>query len=207
LAEKPRFANENLGWMEVGEDLGLEAGGRIYKFAGWRYKPDSILCQKMFKSGDYYWNPGYFLTSIDFLLNKYQDLAPQIYKSVKTGKYEQAEAVHFDRAIIEKINPDQALVIKTNMGWSDPGTLYALKEALSKYENDNVFSGLVRAIETKDSLIYNLEEDKLVAAIGLEGMVIVNTKDAAFIAPKQEVIKLTNLIKQLKEEGGLEKYL
>lgn len=210
LAERPRFANNNLGWLKVGEQLGKVENKGYFQFLGWKYKPEVAECDQMFKSGDYYWNPGYFISSIDFILEEYKTLAPEIYEHVKNAvenhenaleHYEKAEKVSFDRAIIEKTDLSKAVVIKTNMGWSDPGTLYALKEALEKSKDDNVTKGNVIALNTKDSLLYNFEEKKLLATVGLEGFVVINMDDALIIVPKEEVVNVTRLVDKIGEEG------
>lgn len=206
LAERPRFANNNLGWIKINSKKGEIGDAIFYGFLGWKYKPDANECDRMYKSGNYFWNPGYFITSVDFLIGQYKNLAPDIYRNVFSGNYEKAEAVHFDRAIIEKVDLSNAVVLKTNMVWSDPGTLYALKEALEESSSLDVIKGNVVALNTKDNLLYNLEDDKLVAVVGLNGMVVVNTSDALVIAPKNEVVNITNLVKKIKEEG-MEKYL
>ncbi|MEA3464251.1 MAG: sugar phosphate nucleotidyltransferase [Patescibacteria group bacterium] len=201
LAERPRFANNNLGWIKAGENIGKLDDVDYFSFQGWKYKPSMEECNQMFKQGKSFWNPGYFITSIEFLLDQYKTLAPGIYKDVSEGNYLQAQATHFDRAIIEKVDLSNAVVIKTNMGWSDPGTLYALKEALEKSKQDNVIQGQVTVLNTDNSLIYNLENGKLVTAVGLKGTVVVNTPDALVVVSKDEVVNITNLVKKLKEEG------
>jgi len=206
LAERPRFANNNLGWIKVGEKAGELNGVDYQSFAGWKYRPATEDCDRMFREGNYFWNPGYFITSIDFLIAQYQKLAPQIYSDVTGSNYANAEKLHFDEAIIEKVDLSDAIVLQTNMGWSDPGTLYALKEALQTSRESNVTQGLNVTLDTKDSLIYNLEEGKLITTIGLSGMVVVNTPDALIIVPKDEVVKITKLIDKIKDEGQ-EKYL
>ena len=206
LGERPRFANNNLGWIKVGAEVGEIENYDYYAFSGWKYRPEAKECDRMFKSGEYYWNPGYFITSADFLLKQYKILAPETYLAVTSGNYGQAEKISFDEAIIEKVDLKDAVVLKTNMGWSDPGTLYALKEALQKTSQENIVKGLSALLETEDSLIYNLEEGKLVAGVGLKGMVIVNTPDALIVAPKDEVVKITKLIEKMKS-AGLNKYL
>jgi mannose-1-phosphate guanylyltransferase len=92
------------------------------------------------------------------------------------------------------------------MGWSDPGTLYALKKALEEHEDDNVVQGKVSTLNTSDSLLYNLDSNKVLAGVGLKGMVIVNTKDALIVVPKEEVVNVSALVKKMKEEG-LDEYL
>ncbi|MDD5071488.1 MAG: sugar phosphate nucleotidyltransferase [Patescibacteria group bacterium] len=206
LAEKPRFANNNLGWMKIGDKAGEIEGNGFFRFAGWKYRPEIGECKRMYESGQYSWNPGYFITSVEFLLKQYENLSPQIYESVKKGNYEQAEAVHFDEAILEKIDLSKAVILKTDMGWSDPGTLYALKEALEESNEANVTQGRVTTLNVRDSLLYNLEKDKIMAVLGVDGMVVVNTPDALIVIPKDEVVNITKLINKMKEEG-LEKYL
>lgn len=237
LAERPRFANNNLGWIHAGggietapdppsfdgtgASLSRRGNGRdalqcvsttdeYFRFLGWKYKPEPAECDRMFKGGDYFWNPGYFISSVEFILGQYKKLAPDIYENVKNAvaypedafeHYEKAEKVSFDRAIIEKTDLLHAVVIKTNMGWSDPGTLYALKEALEKSKDDNVIKGKVVFLNTKDSLLYNFEGKKLLAAVGLEGFVVINTDDAIIIVPKDEVVNVTKLVEKIGEEG------
>jgi len=201
IAEKSRFANNNLGWIKIGEKLGTIDKNDYFILAGFKYRPPIDDCVSMHESENHFWNPGYWITSIDYLLEQYKNLAPEIYRQVINDEYGKTEPLHFDQAIAEKIDFKDALVLTTDMGWSDPGTLYALKEALEVNHGENVIHGKVTHLDTCDSLIYNLEPDKLVATVGLKGMVIVNTPDALIVVPKDEVVKITKLIEQMKQEG------
>ena len=206
LAERPRFANNNLGWIKVGKRNATVGTHGIHGFEGWRYRPPQEECDEIYKSGTAFWNPGYFVTSVDYLLDSYRKLAPEIYDPIARGNYEASKSLHFDEAIIERLDLSKAVVIKTNMGWSDPGTLYALKEALEKSHLDNVVHGKVSAYHSEDSLLYNLDDSRVLAVVGLKGMVVVNTKDAILVAPKDEIVHITKLLKKMREEG-LEEYL
>ena len=201
LSEKPRFANNNLGWIHVGEKIDKVKKFDYFSFLGWKYKPSQDECEQMFNGGEYFWNPGYFITSVEFLEKQYQNLATGIYEAVKNGKYEEAEATHFDRAIIEKVDLANAVVLKTDMGWSDPGTLYALKEALADDSDEVVEQGNVTTLNCQDSLVYNLNENNLLTAVGLKGMVVVATEDATIVASREEVVNITKLIEKLREES------
>ena len=212
LAEQPRFANNNLGWIHVGKKAGQISGVDYFRFLGWQYRPSSKECARMFNSGEYFWNSGYFVSSIDFILREYQCLSPDIFSiaektiSAKSGRqafeiYSQAPKISFDDCLIKKIALDSAVILKTNMGWSDPGTLYALKEALQKDGHENVTSGKVFNFNTVDSFVYNLEHKKLLTTVGLKGMVVVNTKDAIIVVPKDKVKDITELVAALKRDG------
>lgn len=206
MAEQPRYANNNLGWLKVGPSLGKIGERTYFEFLGWKYKPEPAECDHMFRSGEYFWNPGYFITSVSFLIEQYKKLAPEIFQAVSQRHYHLAPAQSFDRAIIEKIDLKQAVVLKTNLGWSDPGTLYALKEVLAKSEEQNVIQGQVYNLDSQDCLVYNLEDKKLIASVGLNGMIVINTPDALLILPKNEVKRISELLKRL-EQAGLDKFL
>ncbi len=201
LGEEPRFANNNIGWIKVDKKIDQTEGHKIFSFKGWVYKPTPEECHLLYSQKTALWNPGYFVSTIDFLLSKYSELSPDIPRLVNAEKYQEIKPISFDRAIIEKLLPSQAIVIKTNMGWSDPGTLYALKRALEKKPEDNVLEGEVIELNCSDSLLYNIEDNKLLAAVGLKGYVVVNTNDALLVAPKDEVVNITKLIDKLYQEG------
>lgn len=200
VGERPRFANNNLGWIKIGKKKGEIDGNDFFEFRGWKYKPKKAVCDKMYKSGEYFWNPGYFITSAGFLIDCYKKLAPEIFNCVLKNKYANCPKVSFDTAIIEKVNLGGAVVLKTNMGWSDPGTLYALKEALEESSDSNVEKGNVVNFETSDSLVYNFEKNKVMATVGLAGMVVVNTKDALIVVHKDKVVRISNLVKEMKNK-------
>jgi len=206
MAERPRYANNNLGWLKVGQKIGQVGEMSYYKFSGWKYKPEQTECEEMFHAGEYFWNPGYFITSVNFLIEQYKKLAPEIFQAVNRGDYHLAPTQSFDRAIIEKVDLRQAVVLKTDLGWSDPGTLYALKEVLAAKETDNVTQGQVYNLDSRDCLVYNLEDKKLVATIGLNGILIINTPDALLVVPKDEVKRITELLEKMRSVR-LEKFL
>lgn len=211
LGEKARFANHNLGWIKLGKSVQENA----YEFSAWKYRPEIKECEEMFASHDWVWNTGYFVFDLDFVVDLYKkhqpEMSAQLEKMVVDENYLATEyskltATSFDQAIVEKINSDQAVVLKVNLGWSDPGTLYALKEALSPGKDTNFLSGNTLAHLSTDSMLYNEEAGKLVVGIGLEGLVVVNTKDALLVCHKDQVPEIKAVLKKI-EEQGLQSYL
>lgn len=211
LGEKPRFANHNLGWIEVGKEI----RDGVFEFKSWKYRPDLEACKEMFASGKWLWNPGYFLFDIDFVLQMYETHQPELFSTMTelvdnpdrlAHEYKDLPAMSFDNAIIEKADPHEAVVLPVDMGWSDPGTLYALKEALTNSEEENYTKGNVLPFNTRDSFIFNEDTEKLVTTIGLDGMMVINTKDAVLVCPKDRVPEIKELLKQIEFEG-LDKYL
>ena len=210
IGEKPRYANHNLGWIHIGDKV--EDGE--HKFVGWKYRPDLDVCEDMFASGEWLWNPGYFVFDLDFCLGMYREHEPQMYEALQgmvatssiETEYGKLDKKHFDTAILEKLDPSQATVLSVDMGWSDPGTLYAMKELLAEHPDANVEKGNVLCHESKDCFLYNEEDGKLLTSVGLEGVVVVNAKDSILVCHKDHVPRIKELLKKIEDEG-LDKYL
>ena len=202
IGETPRFANENLGWLGLGDKQGEIDGQPYYRFNSLTYRPPLAECQRMFAEKTYVWNTGYFVTTLGFVRRQYQKQQPAMwtqlsqieaaigrdeYKAVLHEVYPQMEVISFDDAILTHVVPEQALALHSEMGWSDPGTLYALKEAINPDKTANVTKGLVITEQAQDCLVYNYEPRKLVVAVGIEEVVVVNTEDAILVVHKDSI--------------------
>ncbi|MFA5776552.1 MAG: sugar phosphate nucleotidyltransferase [Patescibacteria group bacterium] len=212
VGEEPRFAWDNGGWIKFGKKI----EGKFFEYKEWVYKPGMEKSAEMFKSGEWVWNSGYVVEDLDFALSLFKKFQPElcegldeIYRVLGTeGEakvikeiYPNLPKISHDAAISQNVSPDQAVVYCADMGWSDPGTLYALKEALIPNESDNLEYGLTSLTDSKDTMIYNLENDKLVVGIGLNGMVVVNTKDVILVVPKNKVLQISKLVDSLGEDS------
>jgi len=211
VGESPRFANSNLGWIGLGRQLGQSSDLPFFAFESWHYRPPLDECRRMFSSGDFVWNTGYFVTTPGFVSEMYRQQQPEMWASLTEIMstvnsdaytetlhriYPQLDVASFDDAIVRFIDQELAVVLHGSTGWSDPGTLYALKEALNPDTAANVERGLVKAIASQDCLLYNYEAKKLVAVAGLDGMIVVNTEDAILVVHKDDI----HLVKQLVNE-------
>jgi mannose-1-phosphate guanylyltransferase len=220
IGETARFANNNLGWIGLGDELGHSSGLPYFAFESWHYRPPLDKCRRMYASGDYVWNTGYFVTTPRFVAEMYRRQQPAMWDglseimSAVDGEaytdtlhriYPQLEVASFDDAIVQHIDKESAVVLHGSTGWSDPGTLYALKEAIDSDTSANVERGLVRALESEDCLLYNYQDEKLLAVAGLDGMIVVNTEDAILVVHKDEIRLVKELVNSLVGTE-LEKY-
>jgi len=212
IGQKPRFPSQNLGWIEFGQKVKEEEGIPFYKFESWHYRPDLNSAMTYLRSGHHAWNPGYFISTPDFLLRQYKKFAPGIYQGlikiqgalksrsqfIKTLNevYPTFPKISFDNAILEQLPPKFASVVLVDFGWSDVGAWEALKEALQKSPRGNVTQGKVLTEDTQDSLVYNYT-DQLLVTIDLEGFLVVVTPDVVLVCHKNSVPKVKKLVESL----------
>lgn len=213
--ETPRFANNNLGWINIGDQITTKNGIDVFSFEGWTYRPAIDLCNRLFESGKAVWNTGYFITSVKFVIERYEEHMPEMMEKLKKivsnpdlmdELYPKLESISFDDAIVVKTSKSQAVILKVDMGWSDPGSLYALKEALVTNTDDNFVKGRAITLDNKDSMVYNQNDAQLLTTIGLEGFVVVNTGDTLLVCHKDRIQDIKELLKKVEEEG-YEEYL
>lgn len=213
VAQTPRFASENLGWIDHGKKILDKDNVGIYSFVNFKYRPDSDTAKEYFTSGHHTWNLGYFVTTPQFLLDQYKRFVPELYEglqkiahawgteafeSVLHEIYPHLEKINFDNAVLEKLDPKDAYVISENIEWSDIGAWEALKEALAKSKDENVTKGVVALEDAKDSLIYNFT-NQLVVGIDLDDMIVVNTHDVVLVCPKTSVPKIKKFVEKLED--------
>lgn len=212
LGQHSRFASENLGWIERGEEVDSVDGVNVYEFKSLLYRPDSTNANKFHLSERHTWNPGYFLSTGHHLFSLYKKFVPEMamelekianaygtdeFSKVLDEIYPSLEKISFDNLILEKLGEGDGYVISDDLGWSDIGAWEALKEALSEKQSDNVTKGKILLEDTEDSIIYNYT-DKMVVGIDLEDMIVVNTDDVVMVCPKSSVPKIKKLVESLK---------
>ena len=211
IGQRARFANQNLGWIEFGEETAEIRGTKIFKFRKLIYRP-TLEQAESFLNQNFAWNPGYFVTTPKFLLSQFEKFVPQVHIGLmriesSIGKkdfdkvvdrvYPTLEKVSFDNAILEKIDPKNVSVIAADLGWSDVGAWEALKEALETKSEENVTKGKVLMNDSADNLVFNYT-DQLVVGIDLGKMIVINTDDVLLICHKNSVPKIKKLVEKLE---------
>lgn len=213
VGQKPRFASVNLGYIEFGDEMKKDDGVTVYKFKDFKYRPDLETAERFLTDSRHTWNLGYFVTTPKFLWGQFEKFAPDVFAKLKqisdtlgTESYEKTladiyptiEKISFDNAVLEKLNPDNGLVLSVDIGWSDIGAWEALKEALSDKEEDNVIKGNVELVDSRDSLVFNYN-GQLVVGIDLDEMLVINTGDVLLVCPKTSVPKIKKYVEGLAD--------
>jgi len=196
-----------------------EGAGPAYPVAQFIEKPPLDVAQQYVATGDYYWNSGMFVFKASQYLAELSSFAPDIlaactaaFQGAKTDldfvRIDKAEFIKcrsesIDYAVMEKTK--DALVLPLDVGWSDVGSWSSLFDVLPADEEGNVLQGDVMIHDTHDCYVHSTS--RLVAAVGMEDHIIVETKDAILVAPKDRVQDVKDLVAKIKKTGRTESSL
>lgn len=213
IGQQPRFASDNLGWIEMGDTVKRDGAIEFKKFAGFKYRPDRNLAEKYFHNNKYCWNLGYFVSTPKFVYSLFKKYAPEVYGLTEkihsfsgnanfldefASHYSKMPKINFDNAVLEQLDRNSAYVVVDDIGWSDVGAWEALKEALAERSEDNITKGKVFLEDSVDNLVYNYDGSKLIVGIDIDDHLIVNTSDVLLIAKKSSVSKIKQLVESFK---------
>ncbi|HEX9138395.1 MAG TPA: mannose-1-phosphate guanylyltransferase/mannose-6-phosphate isomerase [Steroidobacteraceae bacterium] len=207
----PNSAETGYGYIRRGH-----ASAAAFLIESFVEKPTRERAEKFIAAGGYYWNSGMFMFRARRYLEELERLAPDIAASCRTAyglatrdlDFTRVDAAAFqacrsesiDYAVMEQAT--DALVVPLDAGWSDVGSWSALYAATDADSQGNVLHGDVVIDDTRDSFVYS--ESRLVAAVGLRDHVVVETKDAVLVAPREKVQDVKQLVARLKADGRYE---
>lgn len=213
----PTSPNTALGYTKIGPEVFNEDGVEFYQFLGHTEKPNFKTAQTYLDSGDYLWHANYYMWTPRLFLEAYQQYAPALFADLEKIKsflkdnqseeadkvYRQMEKISIDYAIMEKMELEKVLIIKGSFDWKDIGAWDTLHENLMTKtdERRNLVRGERLNIDTSGCLIYGGEK-KIIATIGLDDMIIVDTEDALLVCPKSRAQEAKKVVEELKIRGG-----
>ncbi len=193
--------------------------GPSYPVAEFIEKPPLDLATQFVASGDYYWNSGMFVFKASRYLEELRSFAPDILEAataafraatsdldfVRIGKdaFVECRSESIDYAVMEKTR--DAIVLPLDAGWSDVGSWSSLFDALPADEDGNVLQGDVLIHDTHDCYVHSTS--RLVATVGMDDHIVVETKDAVLVAPKDRVQDVKELVAKLRKSGRSESAL
>ena len=196
-----------------------EGSGPSYPVAQFIEKPPLDVAVQFVASGDYYWNSGMFVFKAARFLAELSRFAPDILEActaafdaaktdldfvrIDSAAFTRCRSESIDYAVMEKTQ--DALVLPLDVGWSDVGSWSSLFEALPADEEGNVLQGDVLTFDTHDCYVHSTS--RLVATVGMEDHIVVETKDAVLVAPKDRVQDVKDLVAKIKSSGRPESAL
>lgn len=229
LGIKPSYPETGYGYIEYFKNKKLKKSEedneecKIYKVKSFREKPNREIAEKYIEQGNYLWNSGMFVWKTEFILNeikKYMDSHKEVLEKIEkilenkdlnefygkelsdyvSGEFEIFEKISIDFGVME--HTKSVLVIPVDISWNDVGSFKSLDEIFPKDEKGNV----VRAekyseIDSEGNIIINKEKGKIIATIGIEDIVIVNTEDALLVCHKDKSQEIKKILNKIEKEN------
>ena len=205
----PNYLETGYGYINFTKGESFKDSANIYEVLRFVEKPNLEKAKEYLTSGEYLWNSGIFVWKASTILKNFKEYLPEIYEglqkigeSINTEKYEEVLKKEFpnlpsesiDYGIMEKAK--NIYVIPGNFGWDDVGSWLSLERINKTNQDGNVITGNVISIKTKNTIIQG--SDKLIATIGLEDIVIVDTDDVTLICHKNNTQEVKEVINNLK---------
>ena len=188
----------------------------VYEVERFTEKPDEVTAERFLKEGDYYWNSGMFVWRASVILEEIRRHLPDVYDVIQTivaeshsaGGFQKAVEKHFsampsisiDYGVLERSS--RVSLVPCDIGWNDVGSWQAVHEISAKDAHDNALQGNVIAIDCRNSLIR--ADKRLVAAIGVEDLCVIETADAVLISKSDQTQRVREVVDVLQHRGSTE---
>ncbi len=215
---KPTRPDTGLGYIKMGSVREEVSGEQIFEVEKFLEKPDLKTAEKYMQSWEYLWNAAYYFFSAKQLIGWFDKFVPETAKSMEEidsleqsannaeakakvkELFSKIEDEQFEFSVIEKLDPKKILVLPADLGWSDIGNWGTLHDVLTEnYDSSMISKGYHIDVGSEGCLVYGGE--KMIATIGLEDVVVVDTDDAILIANKHKAQDVKKLLEKLKDQG------
>lgn len=204
----PGHAETGYGYIELGEVITSHDGLDAHRVKRFVEKPSLERAQEYLQAGNYMWNSGMFVWQARRFLDQLHTHLPQTYEALDAAfrdgsrpalqqAYEGIQDISVDYAIMENVS--DVVAIPADFGWRDIGDWNALYELMDHDDNGNASEGTAVMLDTRDSGF--LAPHKLVAAIGIEDLIVVDTPDVLLLVRRDRAQDVKKILDELKSRG------
>lgn len=206
LGITPTRPETGYGYIQVSNQT---ADGQIYKVNTFAEKPNYATAKRFLESGDFYWNSGMFIWRVDAIRKELKKLMPELDEGLNELKpaiesenfdeklvevYGKLKSISIDYGVMEKSK--NVYLIKGDFDWNDVGSWEAVYELSKKDKDDNALEGDVYAYNSYGSYVYS--PDKFTAVVGLENVIVINTKDGLLVCHRDHAQDVKQVVEHLK---------
>ncbi|MDT8897476.1 mannose-1-phosphate guanylyltransferase [Thermanaerothrix sp. 4228-RoL] len=216
LGVLPTYPATGYGYIQRGEPLGEQDGLPYYRVVRFKEKPDAATAQAMLEMGGFDWNSGMFIWRVDRILEEFERFMPELAvllrqigerwgeadgQALLEHLWPQIKPETIDYGIMERA--DRVAVLPAEeLGWNDVGSWDSLFDVLSADAVGNlVLADETLILETRNSLLLSDQTKRLIATIGIEDLVIVDTSDVLLICKRSQAQKVREIVKILSQNG------
>ncbi len=197
------------GYIQQGSSLGQHQGLDAFEVARFVEKPDRATAERYLAQGGYSWNAGIFIWRVDAIMDALEQYLPDLHAQLAAiaaaggpgrpeafhGIWENVANITIDYGVMERA--ERVALIPVEIGWSDVGDWNTLAELAAGEADANVVQAEHVGIDTRGTLIYS-DSQRVIATVGLENFVVVDTEDAVLIAPRDRAQDVKQLVDELR---------
>ncbi len=209
VAITPDWPCPGFGYLELGEAANL-GGARVREIRRFHEKPTRERAAEYLERGNFHWNAGMFVWTVDALRESLQAHAPELScfcsGLIEAGNVDafleegfgRVPKLSFDYAVMEKLAG--ALAVEAEFGWDDLGGWVAAGKYYQKDDRDNAGNIRLQAIDSSGNIVFSSDKNQMVALVGVENLVVVNTGDALLVCAKDQAERIKELVGTLPRE-------
>ena len=210
MGVKPTRPEPGYGYIQMGD---LSCKPDVYAVKSFTEKPEREFATLFMNSGEFYWNTGIFLSSVNYLLKSFEQIFPDVLRKLRYDRvnftyeeemefvarnYPRYPNISLDYAVLEQCK--SVFVMQCDFGWADLGTWHAIYESMSKVKDDNVVIDSKVELEDCKNNVIKLPKGKIGVFNGLEGYIVADSEDVLLVCKKNDD---SSLIRKYASEIGL----
>ncbi len=211
LGIPPTFASTGYGYVQKGEPLALESDQPVFRVKRFIEKPETQEAARMVSGGQFFWNSGMFIWRVGRFLEELRQQMPDLYSQLMDVEASLRDSQEYtetmariwpqvgeqtiDYGVMEGAR--EVAMIPARIGWTDVGSWSSLFELLPRDPAGNILIGPHETVDTRDTLV--MGNKRLIATVGVDNLVIVDTDDALLVSAKERVQDVRIIVKQLEK--------
>ncbi|MBR3551218.1 MAG: mannose-1-phosphate guanylyltransferase, partial [Bacteroidales bacterium] len=214
---RPTSPNTGYGYIQYKEEDVFPRNSSVYAVKTFTEKPELEMAKSFLESGDFLWNAGIFMWSLDTIDKAFEEFLPDINDLFKQGEglyntpqedefidriYQVCRKISIDYGVMEKAN--NVKVYAADFGWSDLGTWSSLYDLRKKDANLNTVVGNHVKVYDSEKCIVNMPRNKVVVIQGLEDYIVVENNDMLLICKKSEEQQIRQYVTDIQVDFGKE---
>ncbi|MEM9481862.1 MAG: sugar phosphate nucleotidyltransferase, partial [Verrucomicrobiota bacterium] len=213
IGVKPTWACPSYGYVERGKKAtvdGLQEDVAVFEVERFREKPNSDLAETFLNAGNFTWNAGMFIWTLQTVVTELTSHAPDLadfvreirqspdIKATLEGQFEKQRKISIDYALMEKAS--RVLNIEATFDWDDVGSWISVAKYLEADETNNRGNAPLSVLDARDNVVFSKEKNRRIALLGVENLIVVETGDALLVTTRDQADRIKHLVKDLPAE-------